>query len=242
MNFKEFTYSPLYNIFLITSGAMLFALGSKAIVLPHQFITGGIFGISLLLSYQTEWLSAGIWYFLLNLPLFVLGWILVSRRFFFYSLYAMVITTLGFELIVDLHITLKTNSMVPLPAGSFQAPAAADPALARPGRRPGHHRGDSLPGSTTWASAASSSCSTCCCSPTACRHEHGPRPSPDDSRVHLLDHDRLHPVHLQPAQGGVHHQHAVPGDCPHDHDQAQARRHHHQGRGRLLGQKNATCS
>ncbi len=108
MNFKEFTYSPLYNIFLITSGAMLFALGSKAIVLPHQFITGGIFGISLLLSYQTEWLSAGIWYFLLNLPLFVLGWILVSRRFFFYSLYAMVITTLGFELI-DLHIHIENQ-------------------------------------------------------------------------------------------------------------------------------------
>ena len=43
-NFKDFAYSPVWNLFLITSGALLFALGSKAIVLQHQFITGGIFG------------------------------------------------------------------------------------------------------------------------------------------------------------------------------------------------------
>lgn len=116
MKLSDFTYSPLYNLFLITSGSLLFALGSKAIALPHQFITGGLFGISLLLSYQMDWLSAGIWYFLLNLPLFILGWIMVSRRFFFYSLYAMVVTTFGFELI-DLYIHIENQLYAAIAGG-----------------------------------------------------------------------------------------------------------------------------
>jgi uncharacterized membrane-anchored protein YitT (DUF2179 family) len=115
-NFKDFAYSPAWNLFLITSGALLFALGSKAIVLHHQFITGGIFGISLLAFYQTQWLSAGIWYFLLNVPLFILGWVLVSRRFLLYSLYAMLVTTVGYELI-DLHIHIENQLYAAIAGG-----------------------------------------------------------------------------------------------------------------------------
>ena len=115
-NFKDFAYSPAWNLFLITSGALLFALGSKAIVLHHQFITGGIFGISLLAFYQTQWLSAGIWYFLLNVPLFILGWVLVSRRFLLYSLYAMLVTSVGYELI-DLHIHIENQLYAAIAGG-----------------------------------------------------------------------------------------------------------------------------
>ena len=32
-------------------------------------------------------LSPGLWYFVLNIPLFIAGWIFLSRRFFFYSLF-----------------------------------------------------------------------------------------------------------------------------------------------------------
>lgn len=104
-NHHKLVYSPAWNLLVLTVGALLFALGAKGVVVRQGFITGGIFGTGLLLTYATKTLSAGVWYFLLNVPLFVLGWISVSRRFFFYSLYAMLLTALAYELLpVDLGI------------------------------------------------------------------------------------------------------------------------------------------
>jgi len=96
---RDFTYSPLWNIFLLTAGSALFALGIKGIALQHNFIAGGVFGVSLLLHYTFEGLSPGVLYFILNIPLFVVGWLFVSRRFFFYSLYSMIFTTAFYEVL-----------------------------------------------------------------------------------------------------------------------------------------------
>ncbi len=102
---QRYSYTVWWNILLITLGSIIFSLALKGIVVHHQFIPGGVFGIGLLIYYVTPVLSAGIWFFLLNIPLFVLGWLYVSRRFFGYSLDAMVITTLAYELIqIDLGI------------------------------------------------------------------------------------------------------------------------------------------
>ncbi len=99
MNLKKYTYSPAWNLLVITVGASLFSLGAKAIVFHNNFITGGIYGTGLLIYYKTHWLSPGIWYFLFNLPLLVIGWFFVSRRFLLYTLYAVLVTTISSELI-----------------------------------------------------------------------------------------------------------------------------------------------
>lgn len=95
---KELTYTPLWNIFLIISGSALFAFGAKAVVFEHGFITGGIFGTSLLFYYLTDFFSPGIWNVLLNLPLFLLAWFILSRRFLLYSLLSIVTVSLCYEL------------------------------------------------------------------------------------------------------------------------------------------------
>ncbi|MES9995882.1 YitT family protein [Desulfovibrio aminophilus] len=95
----DFTYSPIWNVLLLTAGSFVFTLGTKGVAAHHGFVTGGIFGTALLLSYMEVGLSAAAWYFLLNVPLFILGWVFVSRRFFFYSLYAMLMTTLFHQLL-----------------------------------------------------------------------------------------------------------------------------------------------
>lgn len=99
MNLKKYTYAPWWNLLLITLGSVVFALGAKAIVVHHNFITGGIYGTGLLLYYKTGWLSPGLWYLLLNLPLFAVGWFFVGRRFLLYSLYSVAVITLSSELI-----------------------------------------------------------------------------------------------------------------------------------------------
>jgi len=96
---RELPYTPLWNILLIMSGSALFAFGAKAVVFKHGFITGGIFGLSLLLEYLTGFLSAGIWNLLLNLPLIAMAWLFISRRFLLYSLLAILTVSLCYEYI-----------------------------------------------------------------------------------------------------------------------------------------------
>ena len=85
------TYSVPWNLMLLTSGSVILAIGVKSIAIPHGFISGGVSGLGLLLYYIFGGLSPGIWYFVLNIPIFIIGWVYLSRRFFFYSLYGMII-------------------------------------------------------------------------------------------------------------------------------------------------------
>ena len=87
---RAITFGVPWNLMLLTFGSFLIAFSVKAVAMPHGLLTGGMSGIALLCYYAFEGLSTGQWYLLLNLPVFVLGWLFVSRRFFFYSLYGMI--------------------------------------------------------------------------------------------------------------------------------------------------------
>jgi len=89
------TSSILWNLVLLTVGSVLFALGINGAVINNSFITGGLYGATLLVYYKTQLLSPSLWYLIFNIPLFVLGWFFVGRRFFWYSLYGMLVITLA---------------------------------------------------------------------------------------------------------------------------------------------------
>ncbi|MUM76448.1 DUF2179 domain-containing protein [Pseudodesulfovibrio sp. F-1] len=101
----EFSYSLWWNALLITLGTLLVAVGMKSLAVPHEFIPGGLFGLASLIFYVTGPLSPGWIYLLLNIPLFIFAWVKVSRRFFWYSAYATVTTTLFYELVtIPIHV------------------------------------------------------------------------------------------------------------------------------------------
>ena len=97
--YHRFISSVLWNLFLISAGSIVFGIGLKSIAIPHGFITGGLSGLTLLFYYISGLLSPGLWYLIVNIPMFLLGWIHVSRRFFFYSLYGMTVLSLAIDLI-----------------------------------------------------------------------------------------------------------------------------------------------
>jgi uncharacterized membrane-anchored protein YitT (DUF2179 family) len=113
---SQYLYNIPYNILLITMGSLIFGIGVKGIALPHGFISGGISGASLLLYYWTDRLSPGTFYFLLNIPVFILGWRYVSRRFFGYSLYGMTALTLAIEF-VEINIAVADPMLAALAGG-----------------------------------------------------------------------------------------------------------------------------
>lgn len=110
--------SVLWNLFLISTGSIIFAIGLKSIAIPHGFITGGISGLTLLFYYVSGYLSPGLWYMLVNIPIFLIGWVHVSRRFFLYSLYGMIALSLAIDL-VGFTLPIKEPMLALLAGGTI---------------------------------------------------------------------------------------------------------------------------
>ena len=96
---KDWRFSVAWNLLLLTAGSALIAVAVKAVAEPFGLLTGGMSGLALLFYYIFPALDTGTWYFLLNVPVFLIGLIFVSRRFFLYSLYGMLATSACIELV-----------------------------------------------------------------------------------------------------------------------------------------------
>ncbi len=118
MNLQKITYSIPWNLFLITLGSVVVGIGLKALVIPRGMITGGFSGMGILLYYYTQWLTPGTWYFVLNIPVFIMGWLFVSRRFLFYSLYGTIVLTLVMDLI-QFEFPIKDLMLITIAGGTI---------------------------------------------------------------------------------------------------------------------------
>ena len=120
-------YSIPWNVFLMALGSLIFSFGYKAVAVPYGLLTGGVGGAALLASHTLDALTPGIWYFLLNLPLFVVGWFGVSRRFVLYSLFGMLFVTVSIEMIS--YELVVADSFLAVMAGGMLMGAGAGIAL-----------------------------------------------------------------------------------------------------------------
>lgn len=110
---KDFTYSVFWNCLLIVFGTLIYTVGLKGIAQPHGFVPGGLFGLAFYLYYLSDWMSPGVIYALLNIPMFIVGKVLISGRFLAYSLLAMVVSSVSFILIqVDFGIVNQLYAAV----------------------------------------------------------------------------------------------------------------------------------
>ncbi|MBF0467635.1 MAG: YitT family protein [Desulfamplus sp.] len=115
---KQLISSVFWNMTLLFVGSVIFSIGLNGIIIPRGFITGGISGVCLLIYYVTGILSPGIWYFIINIPLFVIGWVFISRRFFFYSLYGMIVLSFCMDM-VSFQINIKDSFLAILAGGTI---------------------------------------------------------------------------------------------------------------------------
>ena len=120
---KGYRSSVVWNLFLLTVGSIVYMAGINGVVVHQTFIPGGLYGTCLLIFYKTEWLSPGYIYFILNIPLCILGWFMVSKRFVLYSIYTVILVTVLSEVMVfDLGIDEQIYAAV---AGGFLCGAGA---------------------------------------------------------------------------------------------------------------------
>ncbi|MCG2774849.1 MAG: YitT family protein [Desulfobacterales bacterium] len=95
-----------WNLALISLGSALCSVAINGILIPQQFYGAGFTGVALIIHYMFSSLPVAVLYFILNVPVFCLGWIYVGRRFFLYSIAGMFIFT---GTLVWIHISLPVH-------------------------------------------------------------------------------------------------------------------------------------
>lgn len=103
------------DIVQLALGAVLCAIAVNGILVPKEFATGGLTGISILI-HSLYPLNLGAIFFLGNIPLFLLAWMTVGRRFFFYSLLGTIFISLAIAFI-SVEIELEDKMLSALLAG-----------------------------------------------------------------------------------------------------------------------------
>jgi len=103
------TKQVVWNLLLISTGSILCAIAINGILIPQKFLSSGLTGLVLIIHYLFPFLPVAVLYFLLNVPIFAVGWRYVGRRFFLYSLVGMTIFSGALEWI---HFSLHIQDML----------------------------------------------------------------------------------------------------------------------------------
>lgn len=115
--------SFFWNLLLIACGSILCAVAINGILLPQQFATGGVTGLALIIHKGLPGLHVAIIFLLLNVPLFLLAWMHVGRRFFFFSVLGLCSLSAAIVL-VQVTIPLSNKILSALMAGIFTGAGA----------------------------------------------------------------------------------------------------------------------
>lgn len=97
-------YQSAMMLAKVTLGAAIFSLGFDLFLLPHELNAGGLSGLAQILVTLLGFGSVGIVTAIINLPLFVIGYKWIGKKFFWGSLYGMVILSLTLELFLLLPV------------------------------------------------------------------------------------------------------------------------------------------
>ncbi len=102
---KEKTLKYLKEYLIITIGCLFYAVSINYFFISNHLAEGGVAGICLILYYLFKF-PVGITYFIINIPLLVMGWKLVGRDFLIKTLYG----TTCLSLFIDLTKNMKGPS------------------------------------------------------------------------------------------------------------------------------------
>jgi uncharacterized membrane-anchored protein YitT (DUF2179 family) len=109
------------NIFFIILGAAIFSFGLVHFNIQNELAEGGFTGITLILLFAFKW-DPAIMNLILNIPMFIIGWKLLGKRVFVYTVIGTVAVSVFLKIfmIYQIDIHLKDDMfLVALFAGVF---------------------------------------------------------------------------------------------------------------------------
>lgn len=115
---RAISLSVPWNLFLLTVGALVSTFALKCIAVHHEFVGGGIYGTAMLIEYGVGSLSIAVWYAVLNIPVLLMGWFLLSRRFMLYTIYCIAVTTIATQL-MDFNVGIADKTLAAVATGTL---------------------------------------------------------------------------------------------------------------------------
>jgi uncharacterized membrane-anchored protein YitT (DUF2179 family) len=93
----------------MAAGSALCATAINGILIPHHFLNSGVTGLAMVIHYLAPSLPVAWLYLVLNIPLFLMGWMHVGRRFFLYSIAGLLIFTAA---VAWIHIPVRIEDRI----------------------------------------------------------------------------------------------------------------------------------
>jgi uncharacterized membrane-anchored protein YitT (DUF2179 family) len=112
--FHKDLWLPALSIIL---GTLMWSISINGILVHHKFMSGGVSGLALVIYYLFPKLSIGLMVFLMNIPIFIMGWTMISGKFFFFSLLGMASFSLFLTFTTNLNIIVENPLLAALFAG-----------------------------------------------------------------------------------------------------------------------------
>lgn len=75
-----------FRILAVIIGAAIYGLGVTLFIKDQNLLTGGFAGTALLLERIPIGLDAGVWTFILNIPVIILGWVVFGKKYMFLTI------------------------------------------------------------------------------------------------------------------------------------------------------------
>ena len=112
----DFLYESIKKILLIAIGTFLIAFSTNAILIPNKLLSGGVSGIAMFLYFIFSW-NISITILIINIPLFILAFIFLKKRFIIFSLIGLLLLTFWLQLTQGLIVPLENTLSIPILAG-----------------------------------------------------------------------------------------------------------------------------
>ena len=98
IKYKLIIKKYIFEIFLITVGAFIMAIGTSLLLLPNKLSSGGFAGIATITYYLFNW-SMGTVIVLINIPFFIMAFIRIGKEFVFKSIIGTVMLSFFIDLL-----------------------------------------------------------------------------------------------------------------------------------------------
>ncbi|MGM0379655.1 MAG: YitT family protein [Bacillota bacterium] len=95
----------------IIFGNFLVAIAFNMFFIPNHLLSGGVGGLTIMLHYLTD-MPTSIFYFVLNIPIFILGYIFIDGEFILKSTFSVGLITLFLKLTENIPDILQINDIL----------------------------------------------------------------------------------------------------------------------------------
>ncbi len=107
----------LANLSLVILGSIIMGIGYSLFLIPHHFVPGGVSGIAMIVNYFTR-LPLGVLIMVLNIPVFIIGFKIMGRKYALRSLLGMVISSMLIDFFSQV-VSLKSATDDPILAAIY---------------------------------------------------------------------------------------------------------------------------